>query len=72
MLCSTLNPESLLRASRLLARSAGLAVCHESEVLLFNHVVTAKLIGGQSPVPDQCLHPLDSDSQPRGHLFSSK
>lgn len=72
MICSIFNPGLLLRATRLLARSARFAVCHEFEVLLFNYVVTAKLTGGQPPVTYQRLNPLDSDSQPRGHLFRGK
>jgi hypothetical protein len=72
MLCSAVNLGLLLRSALLLVWSARFAVCHEFEVLFFNHVVTAELTGGQAAVPDHRLHTLDSDSQPRRYLFGSK
>lgn len=65
MLCSTVNLELLLRAALLLARSARLAVCHEFEVLFFNHVVASELTGGQPPISNHSLHTLDGNTQPR-------
>ena len=72
MLSSTPNHDLFLKATFLLARPTGLAVCHEFEVLLFNHVVAAELAGGQPTVPDHRLHALDGDSQTRRHLFGGK
>jgi hypothetical protein len=72
MLCSTVNPGLLLGAALLLAWPARFAICHEFEILLFNYVVASELAGGQSAVPDHRLHALDSDSQPRRHLFGGK
>jgi hypothetical protein len=72
MVYSTLDPGLLLRATRLLARSARLAVCHEFEVLLLDNVVASEFLGRQSPILNQRLHALDSDAQPRSHFLSSK
>lgn len=58
MLYSTVKLGLLLRASLLLAGSTRLAVCHEFEVLLFNHVVTSEFTGRQAPVPNHRLHTL--------------